>query len=76
MLKYCDGRFRVQARVSRLIHEKNGKMTAMKTPCIQLENVFCRAELTDQRLGCPRASSTYWREIWLKRVNSNDVPAN
>jgi hypothetical protein len=76
MLKYCDARFRVQARVSKLIHEKNGKMTTMKTPCIQLENVFCRAEITDQRLGCPRASSTYWREIWLKRADSTDVPAN
>lgn len=68
MLKYCEQPFRVQARVSRLVHEKTGKMTTMKTPCIQLENVFCRAELTEDRLGCPRASSTYWREIWLKRA--------
>jgi hypothetical protein len=69
MLKYCDKPFRVQARVNRLVHEKTGKMTTMKTPCIQLENVFCRAELTEHRLGCPRASSTYWREIWLKRTD-------
>jgi hypothetical protein len=69
MNRYCGERYRVQARVSRLIHEKNGKMTVMKTPCIQLENVFCRAELTETRLGCPRASSTYWREIWLKRAD-------
>jgi hypothetical protein len=69
MLKYCSERFRVQARVSKLINEKNGKMTQMKTPCIQLENVFCRAGFTENRLGCPRASSTYWREIWLKRAD-------
>ncbi len=68
MLKYCNERFRVQARVSKLINEKSGKMTLMKTPCIQLENVFCRAEFTKSRLGCPRASSTYWREIWLERA--------
>jgi hypothetical protein len=73
MLKYCNKRYRVQKRVARLINEKNGKMTAMKTPCIQLENVFCRAEFTEKRLGCPRASNTYWREIWLKRVD--DAPA-
>lgn len=73
MLKYCDERYRVQARVSKLIHEKTGKMTTMKTPCIRLENVYCRAELTEKRLGCPRASSTYWREIWLKRA---DPPAD
>jgi hypothetical protein len=70
MLKYCQERYRVQARVSKLINEKDGKMTTMKTPCIQLENVFCRAEFTETRLGCPRASSTYWREIWLKRVDT------
>ena len=70
MLKYCSERYRVAARVSRLIHEKTGKMAVMKTPCIRLENVYCRAEFTETRLGCPRASSTYWREIWLKRVDS------
>lgn len=75
MLKYCNERFRVQTRVMRLIHEKTGKMTDMKTPCIRLENVYCRAELTETRLGCPRASSTYWREIWLKRVDAPRDPA-
>ncbi len=73
MLKYSGKRYRVQMRVDRLINEKNGKMVTMKSPCIQLENVFCRAELTGRRLGCPRASNTYWREIWLKRV---DAPAS
>jgi hypothetical protein len=69
MLKYCNERFRVEARVHKLIHEKTGKMAVMKTPCIRLQNVYCRAEITETRLGCPRASSTYWREIWLKRVD-------
>jgi hypothetical protein len=68
MLKYSGCRYRVQQRVDKIINEKNGKMTRMKTPCIQLENVFCRAEFTQYRMGCPRASSTYWREIWLKRA--------
>lgn len=67
MLKYSGGKYRVQMRVDKIINEKNGKMTKMKTPVIQLENVYCRAECTPMRLGCPRASNTYWREIWLKR---------
>jgi hypothetical protein len=67
MLKYSGERYRVQMRVHKLINEKNGKMTTAKTPLIQLENVYCRAECTPMRLGCPRASNTYWREIWLKR---------
>ncbi|MBK6596981.1 MAG: hypothetical protein IPG25_03295 [Proteobacteria bacterium] len=68
MLKYSGNRYRVQQRVDQLIDEKSGKMVRMKSPCIQLENVYCRAEFTPDRLGCPRASNTYWREIWLKRV--------
>jgi hypothetical protein len=69
MLKYSGNRYRVQMRVDRLINEQTGKMMQMKSPCIQLENVYCRAECTPMRLGCPRASNTYWREIWLRRVD-------
>jgi hypothetical protein len=71
MRKYSGERHRVQMRVDRLINEKTGKMLVMKNPCIQLEDVYCRAECTDRRLGCPRASNTYWREIWLRRVPEN-----
>jgi hypothetical protein len=69
MLQYCGRRFQVQMLVDRLINEKNGKMLKMKTACIQLADVYCRAECTHKRLGCPRASNTYWREIWLRRVD-------
>lgn len=73
MLKYSGGRYRVQMRVDRLVHEQTGKMVHIKNPCIQLEDVYCRAECTTKRLGCPRASNTYWREIWLKRVPAQDA---
>lgn len=69
MLKYSGNRYRVQMRVDRLINEQTGKMMQMKNSCIQLEDVYCRAECTPMRLGCPRASNTYWREIWLRRVD-------
>lgn len=71
MSKYCGNRYRVQMRVDRLVNEQTGKMMLMKNPCIQLEDVYCRAECTPMRLGCPRASNTYWREIWLRRVNDS-----
>jgi hypothetical protein len=74
MSKYCGNRYRVQMRIEKLINEVTGKMMTMKNPCIQLENVYCRAECTNQRLGCPRASNTYWREIWLRRVNESTRP--
>lgn len=66
--KYSGGVYKVQMRVNRLINEQTGKMMEMKNPCIQLEDVYCRAECAPKRLGCPRASNTYWREIWLRRV--------
>jgi hypothetical protein len=72
MAKYSGGRYRVQMRVERLINEQTGKMMEMKNPCIQLEDVYCRAECTSKRLGCPRASNTYWREIWLRRIEAED----
>jgi hypothetical protein len=75
MSKYCGGRYRVQMRVERLINEVTGKMMTMKNPCIQLEDVFCRAQCTETRLGCPRASNTYWREIWLKRIEGGSSSA-
>lgn len=75
MRKYSGERYRVQLRVDRLISEQTGKMTVMKNPCIQLENVWCRAQCTERRLGCPRASNTYWREIWLRRVDGPGVNA-
>ncbi len=69
MAKYSGERHRVEMRVDKLINEVTGKMMAMKSACIQLEDVYCRAECTAKRIGCPRASNTYWREIWLRRVD-------
>ncbi len=73
MSRYCGDRYRVQMRVERLINEQTGKMMEMKSPCIQLEDVYCRAGCTAKRLGCPRASNTYWREIWLRRADVDAI---
>jgi hypothetical protein len=71
MVKYCGRTFVVQSRVMKIINEETGKMMHMKNPCIILNDVFCRAECTPMRLGCPRAVNTYWREIWLRRATGN-----
>lgn len=47
-----------------------GKEYRVQMRVDRLENVYCRAECTPMRLGCPRASNTYWREIWLQRLNA------
>jgi hypothetical protein len=65
MIQYCGKRFRVQRRVNRIIDEKTGKIIKMKNPCIILDGTIC---LGDYHKLCPRLGNTYWREIWLKRV--------
>lgn len=69
MVKYCGKEYRVSGRVNRIINEKSGRMMTMANPCVLLEDVYCRAECTPGRVGCPRAVNTYWREIWLKRID-------
>jgi hypothetical protein len=67
MLKYCGRRARVLRKVERIIDERSGKMLTMPRDCIILEGVTCQA---DYHRFCPRAIYPYWREIWLKRVES------
>jgi hypothetical protein len=65
---YCGGEYRVLKRVTRIIHEKTGKMLEMKTPSLILDSVICESRYSECRLFCPRAIYSYWREIWVERV--------
>jgi len=65
---YCGGTYRVLKRVTKIIHEKTGKMLEMKTPCFILDSVVCQSRYSECRLFCPRSIYSYWREIWLERV--------
>jgi hypothetical protein len=68
MAPYCGRVVKVHKSVSKIIDEPTGKMLHMKQPCIMLEGVVCKAEYASYRLNCPRAIPSYWREIWLERV--------
>jgi hypothetical protein len=68
MVPYCGGTYRVLRRVTRIIDERTGKMQEMKNPCIILDDVTCTSRYSDCRMFCPRSIYTYWREIWLERV--------
>lgn len=74
MGRHCGRTFRVQRLVSRILDEATGEMRPMKQPCIILEGVACEAEFSRCRLNCPRAIHSFWRELWLERVNV--VPTN
>lgn len=65
---YCGRTFRVQKRVSRIIHERTGRMLEMKTPSVILDSVICESRYSECRLACPRSIYPYWREVWLERV--------
>jgi hypothetical protein len=68
LLPYCGGIYKVLDRINRIIDEKTGKIQEMKTPCIILDSVICQARYSDCRMFCPRSIYSYWREIWLERV--------
>jgi hypothetical protein len=67
---YCGGTYRVQKRLTKIIDERTGKMRVMKTPCVILDSVICQSRYSECRLFCPRSIYSYWREIWLERVES------
>lgn len=69
MTRYCGGQFRVRSRVTKIINESTGEMMNFTNPCIVLDGVDCLGEYADRRLLCPRRITTYWREIWLTRLD-------
>ena len=71
LVPYCGGTYKVLGRVTKIISEQTGKMIDMRTPCIILDSVVCQARYSSCRMFCPRAMYTYWREIWLERVDVN-----
>jgi hypothetical protein len=75
MLPFCGRVARVKQRVDHIINEKNGEMMHFSNPCIMLEEVACGGCLSRERLFCPRAIYSYWREIWLERVVTSEVNA-
>jgi hypothetical protein len=68
MVPYCGGTYHVLDRVSRIIDEKTGHIRQFKGDCIMLEGVICRACYSRFRKFCPRGIYSFWREIWLERV--------
>lgn len=77
MVPFCGKTFRVDQRVDKIIDERTGRMLHFPTPCLMLEGVVCRSQYSRRRLFCPRRIPSYWREIWVSRVQSqaSAIPA-
>lgn len=70
---YCGKEFPVRSLVNRIIDERTGCMVRFKSPSIILENVYCQGTYSDNRMFCPRAIYPYWRPVWLKPVERDQV---
>jgi hypothetical protein len=69
MVSYCGGKYRVLQRVEKIINERTGKMIRFPAPPVMLDGVTCRSQFTPGKLFCSRSIYSYWREIWLRRVD-------
>jgi hypothetical protein len=70
MIRFCGQRAVVRKRIDRVIDERTGKMVAMKTPCVVLEDVIATGEFLR---FCPQHEFIFWREIWLEPVRELPV---
>jgi hypothetical protein len=71
MARHCGREARVLRRVDRCIEEGTGRLLRMKNPCIVLEDTFCEGAY---HANCPRSIYSFWREIWLERVEEAGGP--
>ena len=65
MARFCGRTARVARLVDHIVDENTGRMLHMRNPCIVLEGVVCDGAYN---LNCPRSITSYWREIWLEKV--------
>ena len=66
MLDHCGRRYQVAYPVRKIILEATGKMAEL-TNTVVLEGVVCEGTCAK---NCPRSNHFYWRECWLRRVES------
>jgi hypothetical protein len=71
LVPYCNKTYRVLKRITKIIDEKTAKIVEMKTPCIVLDSVVCQARYSQCRMLCPKSMYSYWREVWLERVEAD-----
>lgn len=70
MMPFCGRTFRVRQRIRRIIDERDGHMIEIKNDCVTLEGSVCSGDQSVLRWFCPRAIYPYWRECWLRRLDS------
>jgi len=64
MARFCGKEYKVYKRVSRVMLESNGQIRKVKNTVL-LDGVMC-----ENLYGCDRSCFHFWREAWLRRVES------
>jgi hypothetical protein len=69
----CGQQRRVERRIERIIVDGTGEMRKLRNT-VYLENSECECSCVAFG-GCPRGEFSYWREIWLRRLNGKEAAA-
>jgi hypothetical protein len=75
LVPYCGREFRVRSRVKKVIDERTGKMLNLQSEPLILEGAFCQAKYSEHRYFCPRATFSFWSEVWLERIGQANPTA-
>lgn len=67
MEDFCGKKYRVFKKIRSITLETDGEVRKLKSPTVFLEGVFCDGRRHDD---CDRSCLLFWREAWLKRVES------
>lgn len=70
LVPYCGGVYKIKARIDRFLDERTGEMITLKRGAFMLEGVWCRSQYSECRLACPRSIHSWWREIWLEKIET------
>jgi hypothetical protein len=72
MLAFCGRKLRVKDRVTRIIDDKTGRLLVIRKDCVTLEGSVCSGLNTLGCWFCPRQIYSYWREAWLRPVETSE----
>jgi hypothetical protein len=73
MGRSCGEKHRVGRRLEKIIVDGTGEMRQLRNTAF-LEGSMCGCSCVAFG-GCPRGDFAYWREIWLRRVETEAAPA-
>ncbi|MGB8326132.1 MAG: hypothetical protein WCE48_00995 [Steroidobacteraceae bacterium] len=72
MLKFCGQRVRVSKRAHKTCDPVNGLQSRRLPRAVHLEDLRCDGAA---HAGCQAGCLLFWKEAWVKRVDSRDAPS-